>query len=573
MLHIAKRAIPAVLLSFSSAALAGPASLRPLMAGDAEGPAHYFLGEQKACVRSRFVTLDLTGLRPVDQRGAVTLGLNLFDDVNFTAVLTRSEPGATQGTVWIGHLEGLEGISGVIVSRIADEVYIDVWTTDAGTFTVRSSGQPGVHAVLQMDPSLLLPCGVGPQHIISTLEPAEDEGQGAPRDTGDLIDLLVMYTVGARNAAGGTTAINNAMNGWITYTNQAYINSQMVQRVRLVHIVETTYVEASAGAGGMDTDLTRFRATNDGQMDNVHTLRNTFGADMCELVSLSTGACGLAFLMSPESAGFHSQAFGVTNLGCGASTFAHEVGHGMGCAHDHQNGSVGAFCYSFGYRTQPNGGWRTIMAYEPGNQIQFFSNPNINFQGVPIGIAQVPGCNNATAADNARSMNETRDTVANFRQQQVGNPPPAAFNLMMPSDGAVGVNLTPILSWAASEFANEYDVTISTEADMTPVVWEITVANTQAVVPPATLENCTQYFWSVVAVGFGGQTLASSAPYDFTTALVGDIDGNGAVEFPDLNFLLFQYGEVGANAADLDDDNDVDFADLNLLLSNYNLSC
>ncbi len=572
MLQLAKRSVPTLLLALATGALADPAALRPVMS-DAEGPANYLFAMQNEVVRSRFVRLDLSDLRPIDERGATTLHLNLFDGVSYDAVLTRSEPGATEGTVWLGHLEGLKDTSTIIVSRIDDDFYADIWTLDGGQFQVRSTGEPGIHAVLQVDPALLLPCGVGPQHVISALGPIEEGDAAAPRDTGDLIDVLIMYTVGARNAAGGTNGFNNTMNGWITYTNQAYINSQMTQRIRLVHTVETSYTEAGAAQGGMDTDLSRFRATNDGNMDNVHTLRNTFGADICELVSLSVNACGLAYLMAPQSAGFQSSAFGVTRYFCGASTFAHELGHTMGCAHDHQNGNVGAFCYSFGYRTQPNGGLRTIMAYEPGNQIQYFSNPNITVGGAPIGIAQNPGCNNNTAADNARSMNNTRVTVANFRQQQVGNPPPENFSLSSPADGATGVTTNPVLSWQEAEFANEYNVTMSTESDMTPVIWSTTVATTQAVVPGGTLDNCTQYFWTVTAVGFGGQTPASAQPYDFTTALVGDIDGNGVVDFPDLNFLLFQYGNSGPNEADLDGDDDVDFADLNLLLSNYNSSC
>ncbi len=53
--------------------------------------------------------------------------------------------------------------------------------------------------------------------------------------------------------------------------------------------------------------------------------------------------------------------------------------------------------------------------------------------------------------------------------------------------------------------------------------------------------------------------------------LVGDIDGDGDVDFADLNLLLSSYNQVGPNLpADLDGDGDVDFADLNLLLGNYN---
>ncbi len=55
---------------------------------------------------------------------------------------------------------------------------------------------------------------------------------------------------------------------------------------------------------------------------------------------------------------------------------------------------------------------------------------------------------------------------------------------------------------------------------------------------------------------------------------VGDIDGDGLVNFTDLNMLLGNFNAVGAGlAGDLDGDGDVDFADLNTLLGVYNTAC
>lgn len=55
-------------------------------------------------------------------------------------------------------------------------------------------------------------------------------------------------------------------------------------------------------------------------------------------------------------------------------------------------------------------------------------------------------------------------------------------------------------------------------------------------------------------------------------ALLGDIDGDGSVNFADLNAVLSAFGlsgEPGFNAADIDGDGDVDFGDLNAVLSNF----
>jgi hypothetical protein len=55
--------------------------------------------------------------------------------------------------------------------------------------------------------------------------------------------------------------------------------------------------------------------------------------------------------------------------------------------------------------------WRTTMAYPPGSHIDYFSNPNISFDGAPTGIAN--GENGE--ADHAKTLNESADVVANFR--------------------------------------------------------------------------------------------------------------------------------------------------------------
>ncbi len=425
-----------------------------------------------------------------------------------------------------------------------------------------------------MDDPMVTDLALVPGDEVWVREANEGNLGGAPRDDGSLFDMLIMYTAAARSQAGGTTNITNAMNGWVTLSNTYYTNSNINPRMRLVHLLETSYVEAPANQNSIVADRDRFRFNGDGFMDEVHTLRNTYGADLCHLVSRSNSSsiCGIAASLSLSQ----SLGFAVTRYVCGASTFAHEVGHNQGCAHDRPNagGGGGPFCYSFGYRTTGNPQLITIMAYPPGQEIPYFSNPNVTVSGQVIGIPEVPGCSQATAADNTRSINGVASIFANYRQETVGNPAPSDFDVTSPPDNAVGVGLTPLLQWEQAEFATAYDVTLSTEPDLTPVIWsESNLTTTSVIIPAGLLDNCTTYYWAVVASGFGGSTPSTPTPADFTTALVGDINNSGLVDFNDLNFLLFQYGSTGPNNADLDGDNDVDFADLNLLLSNYNQSC
>ena len=57
----------------------------------------------------------------------------------------------------------------------------------------------------------------------------------------------------------------------VAEANQAYANSGITARLNLVQAVLTNYVES----GNMNTDLSRLRATNDGYMDELHSLRDS----------------------------------------------------------------------------------------------------------------------------------------------------------------------------------------------------------------------------------------------------------------------------------------------------------
>ena len=81
----------------------------------------------------------------------------------------------------------------------------------------------------------------------------------------------------------------------------------------------------------------------------------------------------------------------------------------MGSHHNPENGGTPTFPYGFGHYI--NGNYRTVMSYvDPCTsgcvRRPYFSNPNIIFNGVPTGIA---------ARDNARSINSTADSIANYR--------------------------------------------------------------------------------------------------------------------------------------------------------------
>ncbi len=182
--------------------------------------------------------------------------------------------------------------------------------------------------------------------------------------------------------------------------------------VRLAHVESVSYNEV----GSYGDHLSRLRNPFDGIMDNVHTLRNLYGADMVALLIADNDACGIAYLMQNNSPAFEDDAFSVTTWGCavGNLTFAHELGHNMGCAHDIANaGASGLFPYSYGYQ-HPNAVFRTVMSYNcPGGcpRVPNFSNPDVDYAGWPTGIPiGSPG-----AAHNGATITASAPTIANFR--------------------------------------------------------------------------------------------------------------------------------------------------------------
>jgi hypothetical protein len=63
--------------------------------------------------------------------------------------------------------------------------------------------------------------------------PAPDQ---VAADSGNRFDVLVVYTAAARMAAGSTAAMQALINLGVAETNQAYANSGIIPRLRLVHI-------------------------------------------------------------------------------------------------------------------------------------------------------------------------------------------------------------------------------------------------------------------------------------------------------------------------------------------------
>ncbi|GEM_PF-1791623 len=364
-------------------------------------------------VRSRLVSLDLSAMDRAAARSAsdaaTEVRLDLFDDVRFVALIDRAEQ-MPDAYVYSGRLKDVAG--GFAHLAISHEQMTGSITLPNRSYAVRYAGG-GLHLVQEINPAQL-PNGVEPIPVEPSSEQTQHQGKGPSNDDGSLIDVMIVYTPAARAAAGGTGGMQREAAAAVAQANTAFLYSDVTQRFRLVHTAEVNYTESGAGS----LDLSRLRGTSDGFMDGVHILRDTHGADLVTLiVNDAPGLCGVGYLMKGNNPGFAPSAFNVVVRSCATAnySFAHETGHNQGLCHARDDGPCeGAYPYSYGYK-DPTGLFRDIMAYScPGiglgcPRIGVFSNPNVYFLGRPTGIPNLADC--------ARSLNNTRVTVANFRPQ------------------------------------------------------------------------------------------------------------------------------------------------------------
>ncbi len=262
---------------------------------------------------------------------------------------------------------------------------------------------------------------------------AADNPQRAEAHVMMVVTPAVLATL---SGAERSAALQSAFDLAVVRVNADLAASLVTARVRLVKVVETTYDETiSSGSRVQDEALTALQRTTDGKMDEIHALRDASGADFVCLVlnRADFASSGLAFVLDtpgdPTNALF---AFSVVQYAsvAGTSVVSHEFGHTFGCAHDRENAlSPGAYPYSYGYRFTGADGrlYRDIMAYPPGTQLPFFSNPAVVAAApanVPIGI----DAGRAGESDAARTIEQAALEVANYRLQTLA--PPAAGTLI-----------------------------------------------------------------------------------------------------------------------------------------------
>ncbi|WP_154222952.1 M12 family metallo-peptidase [Marinicella rhabdoformis] len=231
-----------------------------------------------------------------------------------------------------------------------------------------------------------------------------------PSGSTDTLDVMVIYTPQARDAAGGVSGIEATAQAAVDAMNLSFDNSNVDAEAKISYVGLANYNDS----GSSSESLTWVRSD-----PTVAQLRTAYGADMVSLLSNDIGgSCGRGYVMQSPGAGFESFAYQVTSRSCavGNLSFAHEFGHNMGLEHNPENSSTDPMNasnpWSFGH--YHNNEYRTVMSYSAQcangcSRRQYFSNPDVQYLGLDTGIADT--------RDNARTLRQTAGIVAAFRPE------------------------------------------------------------------------------------------------------------------------------------------------------------
>lgn len=373
----------------------------------------------------------------------------------------RHEEGKDGNWTWIGR--NVDGASAVIT--FGEKAVFGVIPQGA-TESLRLTMSAGQSWLVQTDRSKLAGVGGEPHReggdqllppdlasadairVPSSMQAAPATAAASASASTAVVDVLLGYTPGMVTKLKSESAVITRLVNMIAITNDAYTNSGVSMRVRLVKTLKVNYPDNTDNGDALEK-LTGYKAGPDGgpitpdpAFDELRDMRDEVGADLVSLVRAfqtpENNGCGIAWLIGSGQRDIkkEDEPFGYSVVsdgddvdeedgyiyGCRQETLAHELGHNMGQAHNKEdsrddNGdlSYGTHKYSFGYRESSATGFYTVMAYPKNDadqfSIRYFANPGVKYKKRATGVAN--------ESDNVRSMNLTMPVVSQFRSTVV----------------------------------------------------------------------------------------------------------------------------------------------------------
>lgn len=333
-------------------------------------------------------------------------------------------------------------------------------------------------------------------------------------EAGSIVDLLVLYTSAARDAAGGTSGIISEIAAAVASANIGLKASQIVgASYRVVAVEETSYNDAPNQSQAWVKEMTN---PSSSYAAAVKSRRDQLGADIVGVVMQSKDPyCGITHQLWGDhvaTTGGCYQYPGVPRSTCTPASdraflavsrqcFArhsllHELGHQGGAQHHFDEVQTlsgiklcGVFPDACGHSFMDAEGipYRSVMASDPalGVRINQFSNAAVAFQGATTGVSG--------QRDNARAVRATFSFVASYRTTPapIATPVPTATATPDTTPTVIPPSPTPILQTSTP--------TPSATSSPTPI-------------PPPALEPEPEATTAVVATAIPMPPTTSPAP-------------------------------------------------------------
>jgi hypothetical protein len=378
------------------------------------------------------------------------------------------------GTVWAGRLEG-DGIANrVLITETNGQAFGRISTPDGVWQVVSMDGRqqivrvPSLSSRYRADDTVI-PYGLRVLTDTVTAEDAHQIAEAVAVGSNGTIDIAAYYSQSFSDLWG--IASGGRVQHLMAVLDQALIDSDTGLRARLVFHGGVTLddddadqAQTLANISGIADPQEAPTITQD--LSAERGVRTSHGADLIAVLQRTSdghGGCGIANLLGALdatsdagdiNANWADQGYSVSgdwfdtaDSGfCSDITFAHEVGHNMGMAHNVENSGVGTGVrnYANGHRVDCE--FVTIMAYPTGSggtnastecpagasrnfgdeqEAPYFSNPELTLCpdgaacgiAVPSGLFSTPATDNQDPAYNARAAREESLDIANFQAE------------------------------------------------------------------------------------------------------------------------------------------------------------
>eukprot|EP00752_Nemacystus_decipiens_P014855 g13226.t1 len=232
------------------------------------------------------------------------------------------------------------------------------------------------------------------------------------------IDVLVLYSSEIYSSSAEEVQLLSSIVAGFATVNEATVNSDIDLQFNLVRVDKLPYSQTTYDLNDTPTEIEQQRSDELGALKNsadVLAIRDEVQADLVLLVGEFPGTCGLGYLFQ---VGRDDLGYSFMDDDCFDNfTHSHEMGHNLGCEHDKANAlTTTATSYNHGWRYCASDDavvYKTIMSYRDGCDvvpptINHFSNPDVNYLGLPTGTS---------LANNAQCIKDSMVAVSNFRTE------------------------------------------------------------------------------------------------------------------------------------------------------------